>query len=63
VRALLDVIRRNEASVESMAAAIQHALQLASKCLTALDPEAGEEDLITAVAAELAKLRELLRSF
>jgi len=56
VRALLDLMRENQASVQNKAAAYAQMLYNASKHLTILDPEVGEEDLIQAVAAELARL-------
>ena len=62
VRALLDLMRENETSVQQMPAACAQMLQHASQHLTILDPEVGEEELVKAVAAELARLRALLRS-
>jgi len=62
VRALLDLMRENEARVHTLAASCQELLERASQHLTILDPEVGEEELIKAVAAELAKLRALSRS-
>jgi hypothetical protein len=57
VRALLDLMRENEARVHTFAVAYQKMLERASQHLTILDPEVGEEELIEAVAATLAKLR------
>ena len=57
VRALIDLMRENEAGVQGKAAACQELLERASEHLTILDPEVGEEELIQAVAAALAKLR------
>ena len=62
VRALLDLVRENEAHVQQMAAPCATVLEHASRHLTILDPEVGEEELIKAVAAEAAKLRALSRS-
>ena len=56
VRALLDLLRENEAAAQSVAAACAHVLEHASSDLKALDPEVGEEELIKSVAVELAKL-------
>jgi len=57
VRALLDLMRENEARVQKWAAPCQELLAMASQQLTILDPEVGEEELIKAVAAALANLR------
>ena len=62
VRALLDLMRENEASVQKLAAACKGLLVRASQHLTILHPEVGEEELVQAVAAELARLRALSRS-
>jgi len=62
VRALLDLMRENEARVQRWAAAFQEMLENASLLLSILDPEVGEEELIKAVAAEVAKLPALSRS-
>ena len=62
VRALLELMRENEARVEELAAVLEAVLERASEDLTILNPEDGEEELIQAVAAELARLRALLRS-
>jgi len=62
VRALLDLMRENEASVQKLAAGCQQVLAHASSSLNILDPEIGEEELIQSVAAELARLRALTRS-
>ena len=62
MRALLDLMRENEAPVQSMAAMAAEQLEHASEHLTILDPEVGEEELIQAVAAALARLRALLGS-
>jgi len=57
VRALLDLMRENEASVQTLAALCAGLLEIASQRLTILHPEVGEEDLIQAVAAALARLQ------
>jgi len=57
LRALLDLMRENEARVQTVPAMCSVVLGLASEHLTILDPEVGEEELIQAVAAALAKLR------
>ena len=62
MRALIDLMRENEASVQKWAAGCAAALKRASLQLTILDPEVGEEELIKAVAAKVEKLRELSRS-
>ena len=57
MRALLDLMRENETRVQEMAAPCAGVLKHASLELTVLDPEVGEEELVQAVAAALAKLR------
>ena len=57
MRALLDLMRANEARVQKVSAGCAVVLELASYHLTILDPEIGEEELIQAVAAALANLR------
>ena len=57
MRALLDLMRENEASVQTLAALCAGLLEIASQRLTILHPEVGEEDLIQAVAAALARLQ------
>jgi hypothetical protein len=49
-------MRENEAAVQTFPAACVALLGYASLHLTILDPEVGEEELIQAVAAALAKL-------
>jgi len=56
VRALLDLLRQNEAAVKTMLIPCQSVLRLATYHLKILDPEHGEEELVKSVAAELAKL-------
>jgi len=56
VRALLDLVRENEAPVKTMLfCARRIVLQTASDHLKILDPECGEPELVKSVAAELAK--------
>jgi len=62
VRALLDLMRENEEEMQIVAAGCAQTLEHASRNLNILDPEVGEEELIKAVAAELARLRALSRS-
>ena len=62
MRALLDLMRENETRVQKMAAACQELLGQARRQLNILDPEVGEEELIKAVAAEVAKLPALSRA-
>jgi len=62
VRALLDLMREDEAKVQKLAALCAEQLEWASKHLRILDPGVGEEELIMAVAAALARLRALSRS-
>ena len=62
MRALLDLMRENEARVQKWAAGCQEVLANAILSLNILDPEVGEQELIKAVAAEQARLRALLRS-
>ena len=56
MRALLDLMRANEARVQEWAAPCAAVLETASQKLTILDPGVGEEELIQAVAATLARL-------
>ena len=62
MRALLDLMRENETSLQKWAAPFAGVLEHASVSLNILDPEVGEEELIKAVAAALARLRALSRS-
>ena len=55
MRALLDLMRENEAPGEAMIRRHQDILRAASVNLEILDPEQGDEELINSVAAELAK--------
>jgi len=61
VRALLDLMRENEAAVKDVSSQCRALLGYASVHLKILDPEHGEEELIKSVAAEMAKLSLLLR--
>ena len=61
MRALLDLMRDNEAAVQAISNHCHDLLLAASKHLKILDPEHGEEELINLVAAELAKLSQPLR--
>ena len=56
VRALLDLTREDETAVQKIAAICAQILEHARSHLTILDPEVGEEELIEAVAAEVARL-------
>ena len=56
LRALLDLMRGNGAAVQEFSNQCRVLLRKASEHLNILDPEHGEEELITSVAAELAKL-------
>ena len=49
-------MRENEAAVQNDLMSCEYLLQQASKNLTILDPELGEEELVKSAAAELAKL-------
>ena len=58
MRALLDLMRDNEAAVQTMPfmpRRCQYILENARYYLKILDPEHGEEELINSVAVELAK--------
>ena len=59
MRALLDLVREDGAFVQDNLLHCQGLLQHASKHLTILDPELGEEELVKSVASELAKLTSL----
>jgi hypothetical protein len=56
VRALLDLMRENEAAVQDKAGLFLPIVDRASSHLKILDPALGEEELIKSVAAERAKL-------
>ena len=61
MRALLDLMRENEAAVKDVSAQCRQLLGTASRHLKILDPQHGGEGLIKSVAAEMAKLSLLLR--
>ena len=61
MRALLDLIRENEAAVKDFSAQCRALLGYARMHLKILDPGHGEVDLIKSVAAERAKLSLHLR--
>ena len=61
MRALLDLMRGNEAALLAMSAQCQALLGQTSVRLKILDPVHGDEELIELVAAELAKLSQPLR--
>ena len=60
VRALLDLLSENGASVQINLLQCKCLLLKASRHLQILDPEQGEEDLIKSVAAEMAKLTSMI---
>ena len=59
VRAVLDLMRKNQARVQKRPAQCAAVLKYASTHLAILDPGGGEEELIQAVAAAVARLRAL----
>jgi len=60
VRALLDLVRENGASVQDNLVVCQKLLQQACKLFQILDPEHGEQKLVNFVAAELDRLTVLI---
>ena len=56
MRALLDLLRENEAEVQAIRCNCKHLLQMASSQLKILDPRLGEEKLIKSVAVEFSKV-------
>ena len=60
---MLNLMRENEQEVKRFAAGCVSLLRLASLDLTILDPEVGEEELIEAVAAALARLTGQIAQF
>ena len=50
-------MRENKAAVQDMAGPCLTIMEEASKCLTILDPETGDAELIKSVADEKAQLR------
>ena len=61
VRALLDLMRGNEAAVRDVSTQCESLLMDVSVHLKILDPVHGEKELINLVAAALAKLELPLR--
>ena len=61
MRALLDLMRGNEAAVQDFSALCRHLLGEASEHLKILDLEHGCQELIKSLAAELDKLSLPLR--
>jgi len=61
VRALLDLMRDNEAAVLAVSDQCGRMLVEARVYLKILDPEHGCQELIKSLAAELAKLSQPLR--
>jgi len=53
-------MRENEAAVQGNLVYVQDVLRRASKHLTILDPELGQQELVKFVAAELARLTVLI---
>ena len=60
MRALLDLMRENEAAVQDDLVPCEFLLQQASENLKILCPEFGEQDLVISVAAELAIVTALI---
>ena len=60
MRALLDLMRENGASVQAKLVQCRSLLQRASKHLQILDPELGEQELVKFLAAKLATLTALI---
>ena len=65
MRALLDLLRLNEATfknsrTQNNLCLVQLLLKNASKELQILDPELGDEELIKSMAVELAKLDRIM---
>ena len=60
--ALLDLMHENKEEMQKMAAGGAAVLWQARRYLKVLDPEVGEEELIKAVEAEVARLRAHSRS-
>ena len=61
MRALLDLLRENEAKGHRMLRQTQDLLDEASSRLEVLDSQRGEEELVKSVAVELANLREMAK--
>ena len=60
MRALLDLMRKNRASVQANLTVSRDLLQRATASLKILDPEIGKEELVKSVATELAKVTALI---
>jgi hypothetical protein len=60
VRALLNLVRDNEATIGNVSTWCGHILDHAREHLTILDPDVGDEELIKAVATELTRLDAFL---
>ena len=61
MRALLDLLRDNEAAMQDLSDGCQTLLRVAGRELKILDPEHGAKELRRLVAAEYAKLSLPLR--
>ena len=53
---MLDIMRENDAAVQTMSRPCQSLLHLATQVLKILDPVRGDKELVRLVAVELAKL-------
>ena len=60
MRALLDLLRENRASVQDNLVPCQGLLQRASKHLKIFDPNLGVQELVKSMAAELARMTALI---
>ena len=60
MRALLDLLRENGDALQDDLLSCRYILHRACTCLTILDPELGEKELIKSAAAELAKVTALI---
>ena len=56
MRALLDLMRENEAAVQQNLSQCKHFLKQASLKLKILDPELGQQELVKSLAAEMANV-------
>jgi len=56
VRALLDLLRENEAAVQEYKGLVQSLMSRTSRDLNILDLVSGEKELVRLMAVELAKL-------
>jgi hypothetical protein len=57
VRALLDLMRENRATVQDMAGEYLQIMDQGSMLIKVLDPETGNKELIKSWAVEVAQLR------